>query len=180
MSCNEVRIGGAGGQGILLAGVILAEGAIHEGKNAVQTQSYGPEARGGASKSEIIISTEEIDFPKVRDCNVFIALSQEAYDKYNYDIDEEDIVIIDSKVSLNIKKARRTYSVPITDTANSELKKPMVTNIVALGAIAAITDLVSKEKLEESIIDRVPKGTEDLNKTAFETGYILGRRAKIA
>jgi len=176
MCKSEIRIGGSGGQGILLAGVILAEGAINEGKNAVQTQSYGPEARGGASKSEVIISSDEIDFPKVTKCDVFLALTQTAYEKYSKDLNNDNILIVDKSVEVNTQGKSTVYSLPIIETAVDVIKKPIVTNIVALGAISALTEVVSRDTLEKSILYRVPKGTEELNKDALNKGYEMGKK----
>ncbi len=178
MEKYEVRLSGSGGQGLLLAGIILAEGAIKDGKNAVQTQSYGPEARGGASKSEVIISTEEIDFPKVRVCDILLALTQKAYDQYNVGLKDDGILIIDNSVKVGNTGNIKVYSVPIMDTAANDLKKPMVTNIVALGAIVHISGLITKESLESAVLDRVPRGTEELNRLALNKGYEIAEDAK--
>lgn len=178
MEKYEVRLSGSGGQGLLLAGIILAEGAIKDGKNAVQTQSYGPEARGGASKSEVIINTEEIDFPKVRECDILLALTQKAYDQYNEGLKDDGILIIDNSVKVSNTGNIKVYSVPIMDTAANELKKPMVTNIVALGAIVHISGLITKESLESAVLDRVPRGTEELNRLALTKGYEIAEAAK--
>ncbi|MGI6584344.1 MAG: 2-oxoacid:acceptor oxidoreductase family protein [Lutisporaceae bacterium] len=175
MERYEIRLSGSGGQGLLLGGIILAEGAISDGKNSVQTQSYGPEARGGASKSEVIISSEEIDFPKVRNCDILLSLTQKAYEKYGSGLKEDGILIVDSSVSAVKSGNIKIYSVPILDTAIKELGKPMVTNIVALGVLVEITKVISKEALEKAVLDRVPKGTEDLNKKALAKGYELAR-----
>lgn len=177
MEKYEVRLSGSGGQGLLLAGIILAESGIGDGKNAVQTQSYGPEARGGASKSEVIINTEEIDFPKVRHCDILLALTQKSYDQYGEGLRDDGIMILDSSVKVSNTGNIKVYSVPITDTAALELKKPMVTNIVALGAIVEITKIVTKESLEAAILSRVPKGTEELNKKALQRGYEIAVEA---
>lgn len=177
MEKYEVRLSGSGGQGLLLAGIILAEGAINDGKNSIQTQSYGPEARGGASKSEVIISSEAIDFPKVRNCDILLALTQKSYEQYSEGLKDNGILIIDN--SVNVKEAgnKKVYSVPILDTAVKELGKPMVTNIVALGAIVEITKVISKESLEKAVLDRVPKGTEDLNRKALSMGYRIAENS---
>lgn len=175
MGKYEVRLSGSGGQGLLLAGIILAEGAINDGKNAVQTQSYGPEARGGASKSEVIISDEAIDFPKVRSCDILLALTQKSYEQYSHGLKEDGILITDSSVKVESSGTARLYSVPILDTAVKELGKPMVTNIVALGAIVEITGVISKESLEAAVLSRVPKGTEDLNRKALSMGYKIAQ-----
>jgi 2-oxoglutarate ferredoxin oxidoreductase subunit gamma len=177
MEKHEIRLSGSGGQGLLLAGIILAEAAINDGKNAVQTQSYGPEARGGASKSEVLISDAAIDFPKVRNCDLLLALTQKAYEQYNEGLKEDGILIIDDSVTVAPGIKNKVYSVPILDTASKVLGKPMVTNIVALGAIVEVTKLVSSAALESAVLSRVPKGTEELNKKALALGYEIARNA---
>lgn len=170
----ELRLSGSGGQGLLLAGIILSEAAISEDKNAIQTQSYGPEARGGASKAEVIISTDDIDFPKVTAPNVILALTQIAADKYVESVREDGIVIIDSKIVLpETLKAKQIISVPIIETATEKIGKSIVANIVAIGVIQAATQIVSREAIEAAVLKRVPKGTEDLNRMALEAGYEL-------
>jgi 2-oxoglutarate ferredoxin oxidoreductase subunit gamma len=171
----EIRLSGTGGQGIILAGIILAEAAVLDGKNAVQSQSYGPEARGGASKSEVIISSGEILYPKVKKPDILLALSQEACDKYINDIKDNSTVIVDSSIDIvqyDIK-AKKVITVPILETAADKLKKSMVANIVALGVIVGFTSIVSKESLENAVLKRVPKGTEDLNRKALHEGFKL-------
>ena len=170
MSSTEIRLSGSGGQGLLLCGIILAEAAILDGKNAVQTQSYGPEARGGASKSEVIISDGDIYYPKVRKPDIFLALTQEAYDKYVGSVKEDGIIIVDQSVKVSDVKCACIHSLPILDTAKNVVGKAMVANIVALGTINRITGLVSPEALENAVLSRVPKGTEDLNRKALEAG----------
>lgn len=177
MEKHEVRLSGSGGQGLLLAGIILAEGAINDGKNSVQTQSYGPEARGGASKSEVIISSEAIDFPKVRNCDILLALTQKSYEQYGEGLKDNGILIIDNSVSIKEAGNKKVFSVPILDTAVKELGKPMVTNIIALGAIVEITKVITKESLEKAVLDRVPKGTEELNKKALSMGYRIAENS---
>ncbi len=177
MERYEVRLSGSGGQGLLLAGIILAEGAINDGKNSVQTQSYGPEARGGASKSEVIISSESIDFPKVRNCDILLALTQKSYEQYSEGLKDDGILIIDDSVTVEVTGNKKLYSVPILDTAVKELSKPMVTNIVALGAIVEITRVITKESLEKAVLERVPKGTEELNKKALSMGYEIAKNS---
>jgi len=175
MERYEIRLSGSGGQGLLLGGIILAEGAINDGKNSVQTQSYGPEARGGASKSEVIISSEEIDFPKVRNCDILLSLTQKAYNEYSAGLKEDGILIVDSSVNAVKSGNIKLYSVPILDSAVKDLGKPMVTNIVALGVLVEITKIISKESLEKAVLDRVPKGTEELNRKALAKGYEIAK-----
>lgn len=177
MDKHEIRLSGSGGQGLLLAGIILAEAAIIDGKNAVQTQSYGPEARGGASKSEVLISNEVIDFPKVRNCDVLLSLTQKSYEQYNHGIKEDGILILDSSVVVNTDVKNRVISIPIVETAVHVLGKPMVTNIVAIGAVVEITKIVSHEALETAVLKRVPKGTEELNRKALSLGYEIAKQS---
>jgi 2-oxoglutarate ferredoxin oxidoreductase subunit gamma len=170
MTSTEIRLSGSGGQGLLLCGIVLAESAILDGKNAVQTQSYGPEARGGASKSEVIISDSDIYYPKVRKPDVFLALTQEAYDKYVNSIKEDGIIIADESVKVSDIKCKEKYSLPILASARDVVGKAVVANIVALGTINRIAKLVSREALERAVLNRVPKGTEELNRKALEAG----------
>jgi 2-oxoglutarate ferredoxin oxidoreductase subunit gamma len=178
MERYEVRLSGSGGQGLLLAGIILAEAAITEGKNAVQTQSYGPEARGGASKSEVLISDDVIDFPKVRNCDILLALTQKAYEQYNEGLKDNGLLIVDSSVVVDEKETHKVFSAPITETAVNSLGKPMVTNIVALGTVIGITNILTRDALEQAVLKRVPKGTEELNKRALSLGYEIAEASK--
>ncbi|MHC6180234.1 2-oxoacid:acceptor oxidoreductase family protein [Clostridium sp. JNZ X4-2] len=170
----ELRLTGSGGQGLILGGVILAEAAIMEGKNVIQSQSYGPEARGGSSKAEVIISDEEIDFPKVLRTNLLLTLTQKSCNKYIGSLGKDGILLIDSSVIVpSTNKAERVIKVPILETANKVIGKSMVANIIAIGAINGILHIASKEFLETAVLNRVPKGTEELNKRALEAGYKL-------
>jgi len=179
MSQTELRLSGSGGQGLILAGIIFAEAGILDGKNAIQTQSYGPEARGGASKAEVIISNEEIDFPKVERPDLVLALTQIASDKYVSSVKETGTVVVDSEIELpKDLKVGRIIRVPIIKTATEEIGKAIVANIIAIGLITEITGCVSKESVENAILSRVPKGTEELNKKALNIGYELGLKNK--
>ncbi|MCT4594704.1 MAG: 2-oxoacid:acceptor oxidoreductase family protein [Anaeromicrobium sp.] len=171
---KELRLTGSGGQGLILGGIILAEAGILEGKNAIQSQSYGPEARGGASKAEVIISNDEIDFPKVQSVDMLLCLTQIAADKYAKEVNENTTLIVDTKVKLedNIN-CGKVVQLPILDTAANEVGKIVVANIVALGVINGVLGLVEKESLEKAVLSRVPKGTEELNKKALYEGYKL-------
>ncbi|BEP29048.1 2-oxoacid:acceptor oxidoreductase family protein [Helicovermis profundi] len=171
---TELRLTGSGGQGLILAGIILAEAAILDGKNAIQSQSYGPEARGGASKAEVLISKNIINFPKVQHANFVLALTQVAADKYAKTIVEDGILLVDESVNLPEGiKAAKIVKAPIIKIAKEVIGKAIVSNIVALGAIVALTDVVSRESIEKAILSRVPKGTEDLNKSALYEGFKL-------
>ncbi|XRO76588.1 2-oxoacid:ferredoxin oxidoreductase subunit gamma [Methanocaldococcus sp. 10A] len=172
---KEIRLSGFGGQGIILAGVILGRAAaLYDKKEAVQTQSYGPEARGGASKSEVVISDEPIDFPKVIKPDILVCLSQQAYDKYKDDIKEGGVLLVDEDLVSTEKMPNvdiTMYKIPFTRIASEEIKLPIVANIVMLGALTKLTNIVSKESMEKAILDSVPKGTEEKNLLAFTKGY---------
>ncbi|MEO0129570.1 MAG: 2-oxoacid:acceptor oxidoreductase family protein, partial [candidate division WOR-3 bacterium] len=176
----EFRLSGSGGQGLILAGKILAEAAaIYDGKNATQSQSYGPEARGGSSRSEVIISDEDIDYPKAVNIDFLLALTQEACDKYSRDVKENGIILVDSGyVSRTPEGKFKVYSAPITEIAEKEIGKTLVANIVALGMIVELTGIVSKESVESAILSRVPKGTEELNIKAFRAGISAAQKIK--
>jgi len=174
MEFREFRLSGSGGQGLILAGIILAEAALKDGKNVAQSQSYGPEARGGASKAEVIISDKDINYPKVEKCDVLLALTQKAYDKYISTLKTGGVLIKDDKIAETQKRDDiEVYSVPILYTANEVLKKPMVANMIALGCIYEVTRVINKDSLEEAVLNRVPQGTEELNKKALCEGYRL-------
>lgn len=175
----ELRLSGSGGQGLILAGIILAEAALLEDKNAIQTQSYGPEARGGASKAEVIFSDSEIDFPKVQSPDIVLSLTQVASDKYIKTVSPDGIVIVDDSIELPADlRAGKVYKLPILGTAAEKLGKSIVANIVAIGLLAELTGIVSRESVEKAVLARVPKGTEDLNKAALNEGYELALQSK--
>lgn len=175
----EIRFSGSGGQGLILAGVIFAEAAtIYDRINAVQSQSYGPEARGGASKSEVIISDKVIDFPKATAIDLQLSLTQEACTKYYKDVKGNGTLLVDEDFVKEIPKGTfKVIKLPIIRTASEEIGKAFVANIVALGAITAITGKVSIASVEKAVLSRVPKGTEDLNKKALMAGYNLAKAA---
>lgn len=177
----EIRFSGSGGQGLILAGVIFAEAAaIYDGINAVQSQSYGPEARGGASKSEVILSDETIDFPKATSIDLMLALTQEACTKYCGDVKEGGTVLVDEDFVRDVPAGDyNVIRLPIIRTASEAIGKAFVANIVAIGAIAAITGRVSREAVEKAVLSRVPKGTEDLNRKALSAGYELVERRTV-
>jgi 2-oxoglutarate ferredoxin oxidoreductase subunit gamma len=168
----EVRLSGEGGQGLVLAGKILAEAAaIYDNLNATQSQSYGPEARGGASRSEVILSDEDIDYPKAVHIDLLLALTQESCDRYYKDLKENGILLIDQDAVLTVPDGPyRVFKVPIIQIARDRVGRALVANIVALGMIAGIANIVSEKAVRAAIEARVPKGTEELNLKAFETG----------
>lgn len=167
----EIRLAGEGGQGLILAGLILAEAAtLFDAKNATQIQSYGPEARGGASRSEVIISNGEIDYPKVTSADLLLAMSQEACDKFFRETKPEGLVVVDSD-SVTRVPTNRAIKVPISDLAERATGRRITANIVALGLIVGLTNVVSRDALRQSVVARAPKGTEELNVKALEAGF---------
>ena len=176
----EFRLSGSGSQGLIFAGKILAEAAvIYDGKNASQWQSYGPEARSGLSRSEVIISDEEIDYSKAVNIDLLLAFTQEACDKYYKEVKRNGIVLVDSEYVTDIRNGNyNIYSLPITEITEKKIGERLVTNIVALGIITELTKVVSEEAMESAILARVPKGTEKLNLKAFKTGISAAQKLK--
>ncbi len=179
MSRFELRIAGFGGQGIVLTGQIIGQAVcIYDKGFATLTQSYGPESRGGACTAEVVVSSKPIDYPYVQNPDVLIVLSQEAYTKYAQDLSNDTLVITDMDlVKPNSSNSRPPLSIPATRMAR-ELGRPVVANIIVLGFLAAVSDLVSADALRRSILASVPKGTEELNMKAFELGYDYGLKQK--
>ncbi len=179
MDRMEIRIAGKGGQGVILASIILAEAAVNSGKYATQTQSYGPEARGGACKAETIISEHKISYPEITVPNFVMALTQNAADKYIRNLPEDTIVVLDSGVMPPEGASDyRLYRLPILETAEKKVGKALTANIVAVGAINRILDICSFEQLYETVRNRVPKGTEELNLKALQAGYEMDSEDK--
>lgn len=170
----EVRISGLGGQGVVLAGEILGRAAVYDGKYAVQTQSYGAEARGSAAKSEVIISDKKIGFPKVRKCDILVTMSQSALNKHLDDLKENGILLVDrDKVKEVPKVEAKVFSVPATRIAETELKSRIYANAIMLGALTKITGVVSKKALKKAIVDSVSKETKERNLEGFGKGLGL-------
>ena len=174
----EIRLAGEGGQGMILAGVILAEAAaVYDGLNAVQTQSYGPEARGGASRSEVIVAEGDIDYPEVTQADLLLCMSQEACDKYYGQVEEDGLIIVDS-CNVSRVPSHRAVSVPITDLAEQATGRRITASITALGLIGGLTGLVTRQALEKAVRDRVPAGTETVNLKALAAGFAEAERLR--
>lgn len=174
----EIRFAGFGGQGIIKSGIMVAAAAcIYGGKQAVQTQSYGPESRGGACRSEVVIADGEIDFPKVTEPDILVVMSQHAYHEYAETVKRGGTIILDPDMIPNERELKdvKVFRVPATRIAE-ELGRRIVANVVMLGAFTAITEAVDKKAIVESIKANVPTGTEKLNLKAFESGYEYGKK----
>jgi 2-oxoglutarate ferredoxin oxidoreductase subunit gamma len=174
----EIRLSGSGGQGLILMGIILAEAVgIYDGRYVAQTQSYGPEARGGSSKSEVIVSDEEIDYPKAMKLDLFLAMNQRSCDDFYQDLKPEGLLIVDSTFVTQIPTSK-AFQIPFTRMAREKFKKEVVANIIALGALTQLTPIVSPKAMESAVLARVPKGTEKLNRDALRAGIAAAKRAK--
>ncbi len=169
----QVRFGGSGGQGLITAGVILAEAAMIDGRNVVQTQTYGPEARLGSSKAEVIVSSSVIAYPEVTVPDVLMCLSAEAARKYLKQVRPDTVVILDStNVPADVTGQGRVIRLPITDAAIQAGSK-VVANVVALCALNTIVHVVSPEALTQAITARVPSRFRELNLKAIKAGEDL-------
>jgi len=169
----EIRLAGTGGQGVILASVILAEAAgVYENWYAVQTQSYGPEARGGASRADVIISDQPILYPKCRKLDFLVGLSQPAINKYLPDLKTRGWALIDDFYVRECPHMR-TLCLPLARTAREQLGRELFTNILTLGAVARITGLVSLDSLIKATLSRVPKQYQEINTKALEIGWQL-------
>ena len=174
---KEIRICGFGGQGVILAGFIIGKAAsVFMDYNAVQSQSYGPEARGGAARSEIIISDEKIGYPRPLGVDCLVAMSQESFDSYRDDIREDAVIIVDPDLVTKHDIGIPVYKVHGQQIAE-ELGNKIVTNIVMVGAFTSIYKLLKPESVKESVIDSVPKRFTELNVSAFERGLEAGKNA---
>jgi 2-oxoglutarate ferredoxin oxidoreductase subunit gamma len=180
MSRREVRLSGFGGQGIVLAGSILGKAAaIYDGKHATFTQSYGPEARGGACAAEVVIDDRPVHYPHIVDPELLVVMSQGAYNRYVPAFRQDGLLIVDTDlVELDEQVGdRRVLAVPATRIAE-EVGRTVVANIVMLGFVAAVTDLVSVEAMREAALSSIPRKTIEMNTNAFEAGLKYGRETK--
>jgi 2-oxoglutarate ferredoxin oxidoreductase subunit gamma len=169
---TEIRIGGSGGQGVVLAAQILGKAAVLDGKNALQTQAYGAEARGSLAKSEVIISDGEIGFPAVRKCDILVAMNQESLDAFLRDLKETGTLIVDStNVTAVPETGARVYKVPATETAKKMFGEAMYANMVMLGVLAKTSNLASKQAIEKAIRETASERTIDINIRAFRKGF---------
>ncbi len=177
---TEIRLAGEGGQGMILAGVILAEAAaIYDGKQVVQTQSYGPEARGGASRSEVVISDDEIDHPEVLLPDAVVALSQEAYKKFAKNVRPGGLLIVDED-RVEVEKDFQGVKIPVSRIAQETTGKAITANVAALGALVELIGVVSREAIEKAALARAPKGTEEMNRKALRAGMEAAEKTRTA
>lgn len=179
MNRHEIILSGSGGQGMILASIILAQAAIQENKNAAQSQSYGPEARGGMCKAELIVSDSYISFPRVINPTFILALSQSSLDNYTRRISDKCIVMADESLIVpQWLNPNQVIRVPVLDTARTKVGKIFTANIVAVGAINKVLNIASRDNLKEAVMMHIPKRTEDINIKALEAGekLLYGRK----
>jgi 2-oxoglutarate ferredoxin oxidoreductase subunit gamma len=176
MERSRLVFSGSGGQGVITAAIILAKAAaIFEGKNAVQSQSYGAAARGGATRSDILISDTEINFPKVIQPNILVSLTQESYNKFSPILRPGGLLLVDSKyVTIEKKVDARHISLPMYETVMEKIKKPIVFNICMLGALIGISQLVKPDSILKVLETTIPKDFMAMNKTALDLGFQMG------
>jgi 2-oxoglutarate ferredoxin oxidoreductase subunit gamma len=176
----EIRLSGSGGQGLILMGIILAEAiGVYDGKHVAQTQSYGPEARGGSSKSEVIVSDEEIDYPKAMKLDLLLAMNQKSCEEFFPDLKPEGTLIVDSTFVTQVPTPK-AFQIPFTRIAREKFDREVVANIIALGALSQLTPIVSPKAVESAVLAKVPKGTEKLNRDALRAGMNAAKGAKKA
>lgn len=178
MSSTEIKVGGLGGQGVILAGMIIGRGAsIFSDKHATLTQSFGPEARGSACSAQILIADDPIEYPYVHHPDILVVMSQEAYNRFAPALSPTGTMLYESDLvtpAEGLAEGIARYGVPATRIAE-ELLRPVVLNIVMVGFFAAMTNVVRAEALRESVEASVPAGTESLNLTAFDRGFAFGQ-----
>lgn len=168
---KQLRLSGSGGQGVITAAIIFAEAAVAEGKEAVQSQSYGPEARGGASKSEVIIDDGPIYHPHVLVPDLVLAMTQKAADEYYGDLNADGLLVLDDSLVPETPDFPHVVRIPITKLAIEQVGKPLFANIVALGALVRLTNLVSFDTIRQSVAHRVPPHTVEQNMKALQVGW---------
>lgn len=174
---HEIRLSGSGGQGLVLAGLILAEAAaVYDDLNATHTQSYGPEARGGASRAEVIISDAEIDYPEIVRPDILLVMTEEACRKFARQVKEGGLILADPGFVKEIPPVdARVYRIPLTAIARQQVGMAVAANIVALGVLNTLGGLVSPQALGQAVKARVPRGTEEMNEKALLAGINAAR-----
>lgn len=180
MAKEQLRFTGSGGQGVILGTIIMAEAAYLDGKNVVQSQSYGPEARGGMCKAETIIDDDKITYTKVTLPTLLLSLTQVSFNKYVKNIDKGTVIIVDDSINVpaRIRDRNEVISLPIISSAKEVIKNPMAANIISVGAVNEALKLASVKSLEEAVLNHIPKGTEELNTKAMKLGAELVKIAR--
>ena len=172
MAKTEIRMTGSGGQGVIMGTIIIAEAAYEDGKQVIQCQAYGPEARGGSSKAETIVSDDRIHYTKIKYPDLLLSLTQESLNKFKDAVKPETIFVVDSDIEVpeEIKAAHKVYSLPILDSAKDVIKNKMSANIISCGVVNELTHVASQEAMEQAVLNHVPKGTGESNLVALRLG----------
>ena len=180
MERSRLVFSGSGGQGVITAAIILAKAAaIFENKNAIQSQSYGAAARGGSTRSDIIIDDSEIYFPKVIQPNILVSLTQESYNKFSSIIRPGGLLLVDSKyVSIGKKVDAKHIALPMYDTVMEKIGKPIVFNICVLGALIGVSGLIKPASILKVLETTIPKDFMEMNKKALNLGLEMGKKEK--
>lgn len=177
MAVTEIKFGGFGGQGIILAGIIVGKAAaLFDNKEATLTQAFGPEARGSACSAQVVVSDDRILYPYVTHPNIMVLMSQDAFTRYSGEVAQGGVLIIEEDLvqPAQIPNGATVFKVPATRLAE-ELGRRMVLNIVMVGFFASVTKLLTPEAVRKAVADSVPRGTIDLNLKAFDKGFEWGR-----
>lgn len=172
---TQIRFGGVGGQGMVLAGRLLGKAAaLFDGKEAVCTQTYGPEARGGASRADVVISNSPVDYPFITEADVLAVFFQEAYTKFRSRLKPGGTLIVDTGLVQPFEDDQDAYGIPATKIAD-ELGNRLATNVVMLGYLVGKTGVVSRESVEQAIRTTVKKHVIDLDLKALDAGMGLAQ-----
>jgi len=173
----KIRIAGSGGQGVILAAIVLAEAAeIHDNRFVCQTQSYGPEARGGSCKAEVVISNEWIDYPKAKNLDILLTLNQSSLDEYYHNLKPDGVLIVNSDYCRQLP-ITSAYQVSMATLAREKIGVPQTMNMLAMGVLAGVTGIVSPAALRKAVKGRAPRGTEEKNIKAVNIGIREGKKA---
>lgn len=173
---KEIKIGGLGGQGVILSGLVLGKAAsIYDNKYATMTQSFGPEARGSACSAQLIISDTYVTYPYIKKPGILVVMSQDAYNKFIPELSSDGILITEEELVKvdNLPEGIKHYKIPATRFAE-EIGRKLVLNIIMIGFFTAVTKLINPDAVEKAVLDSIPKGTEKLNGLAFKKGYEFG------
>lgn len=178
MAVNEIKLGGFGGQGVILAGMIVGKAAaLFDKKEATLTQAFGPEARGSSCSAQVVVSDDRILYPYVTQPNIMVLMSQDAYTRFSPEVAPGGTLIVEEELVApqTVPNGAKLYKIPATRIAE-ELGKRMVLNIVMVGFFAAVTNVVDPQAIRKAVEDSVPKGTIDLNLKAFDRGFEWGQK----
>ena len=174
MTRLEVRIGGLGGQGVVFAGQILGRAAVYDGMYAIQTQSYGAEARGSAARSDVMIADHKVWFPIVRKCDILVVMNQSSLNEHLSHLKGDGTLLVDEHMVQEVPQNRtNVFRVPATRVAETELKSKVYANVILLGALVRIAEVVSVKATEKAIVDLVPQESLEKNLAAFKRGLEL-------